>query len=357
MSVTEYTYAPYRFQHASAVCALKEPAKNHGSQKSGALVAFYAGLSECHESQHVCLAFNGEVFHELEPYTGNPVLFSTSETEAVLIYSKFEDLPANRIRWWQYCSLWARKISTLDDGVLCVSDPEQIIVEMEDLPTGKGLLTRCHPVKTEIPGFTEEKWCLPVYREHDPTHHGALLISDDGFKWETHSLIGHDSTSNRGLPIRSIQPTFWKQNGELHALLRNFNYSSKGPRLAYHSRLDADGKWKPLVESTLYNANNSLVVLPHNDRSFVLWNHDPKGRNNLFLGVLNTHGTGVPNGGVIAKVSDYGHYPSMAVIEGKLHILFTTSIAHVDSFTAKSCIKHRIFDLDSMEMFLKAKGF
>lgn len=357
--ITEYTYAPNRFQHAAAVCPLNEPLQNYGPQKTGILVAFYTGKTECHETQHVELAFNGQIFEELEPLTGNPVLFQIKPNEAVLVYSKFEEFPANRVRWWQHCSLWVRKIYTASDGMPIVGDPKQIFVTQDDALVGQGFLTRCHPVEAVLPGETEAKWCLPIYHERDPSFHGGLLVSSDGLEWNTHSFIGHDSTDRNERPIRCIQPTVWvDETNKLHALLRNFNRPSSQPRRAYHSVLAPNGKWTPIRESLLYNANNSLVTLNHGKRTFVLWNHDPQGRNNLCLGQMDKSGLNISNfGGNILRVAGYGHYPAMCIKDNELHVVFTTQSSFAEAFHSKSCIKHRVFSLESIENFLKARGF
>jgi predicted neuraminidase len=173
---------------------------------------------------------------------------------------------------------------------------------------------------------------LPLYREHAPEFHGKIYFSKDGVDWEERGEIGRDGMC--------IQPTIWREDGKIHALLRNF--AKTGLRYAWHSTSEDQGKtWGPLTPTQFWNANNSILALnlPNNDRALVVWNNDPNGRQNITLG--NTRGS------ILARLDSYGSYPAACVAHGKLHITWTAKTGPFNP--ARSAIKHMEFDLNEVE--------
>jgi hypothetical protein len=342
--ITEYTYAPDRFSHASAACEFSE----------GLLVALYSGWTECHKSQKVYIYLVGKEVKgpvALEEFTGNPILFSHKD-KAYIIYSKFEKFPdRSRALWWQHCSLWQREIS-VTNGFLQLSDKEQIFIdEDKDNPEpGLGYLPRCNPIWVERPSddsFVPGKWYLPLYREQNPNFYGTILSSADGKKWEHFGNIGEGTT-------RCIQPTIWYDDNKFHALLRNFNFRTSKQRFAYYSCTDENDKWSDPVETSIVNANNSLVVLNRSlmtlediklKKPLFVWNNDPVGRDNLSLGEIG--------GRVLSVIDSYGSYPTICeTFDGKLHVLYSTRPNRLKS-NAILVIKHKVFDMKNISKTLQ----
>jgi hypothetical protein len=322
-------YAPDKLSHASAIAPLY----------NGTIVAFYSGQAECHESQRVWIFYNDEKGKSCDPVyleglTGNPV-FLVSEYGVRIIYSKFEKLDTpRRVEWWQYCSLWERKIN-IRDGNIELSYPHLL-----DAPIENGYLPRCNPI-TISTGFL-----LPLYRERDPDEfYGTILYSRDGLKWSLRGKIGEGKSC--------IQPTLWYENGIVHAWLRNF--TPFGVRFALYSKSEDEGKtWTQPVDSTLYNANNSILAIdfPYKGAKQVLvvWNNDPAGRENLTLSIRNKDSLWFN----ITRLDTYGSYPAACLVGGKLHITWTTVADKLKFPYAKLVIKHVEYDVDSIIKYATA---
>lgn len=345
--ITERQYAPDYFQHCSTISS--------GPPGSGTFVAYYTGKAECHQSQHVEIHWFDENGTEarpvaLEELTGNPILVETLEGTR-LIYSKFENTPVIRGKWWQYCSLWAITLDikwdynlgiSLPNPKIIIGDPKQIIVDEPndnayetEPPEGLGYLARCHPI------WVSDGYLLPLYCEHSPNFHGTILWSKDGLNWEYRGSIGKEEQA-------CIQPTIWydKENKKLRALLRNFSRSrvKTDPPMAFYSESEDNGyTWSSLKSSNYYNANNSLVVLNVRDTPLVVWNNDPAGRNDISLGGFN-----LDRPLRIAKLDGYGSYPSISHDNKKLKIAYTTHANPLKAPKARTVIKVKEYDLETV---------
>jgi len=329
-------YTPERFQHCSTICSFK----------GGTLVSFYAGERECHNSQRVMLFWNKldgsqTPIHELESLSGNPILIANARWDkAKIVYSEFTKFPANLAAWWQHCKLWVREVS-LVNGDLVISDRKPVIVEEPfegQPPDGTGYLPRCHPIQ-----FGDET-LLPLYREHEPNHHGVIMASKNGIDWEYRGSIG------RG--VRCIQPTIWNDNGKkLCALLRNFN-RGYGQKAYYSESVDSGKTWSDPIESQFYNANNSILALECYDsenlktETLFVWNDDPKGRDKICLGDKNR---------ALIQLDSYGSYPAACLSQGKIHVTYTAK-ANLYKFPhARLVIKHKVFD--TQRLILESRRF
>lgn len=337
----EYTYAPDRFSHAAAICPFD----------GGVLTAMYSGTQECHPSQRVYLYWSGNGTMKgpipLESLTGNPILFQ-NKGMASIIYSKFEEFPTQRAHWWQHCTLWQRQIENFN-GMLKLSEPKQLIVEEdeENPAPGRGYLPRCNPIHVVANPDDLGTWYLPLYREQAPHFYGVIMKSEDGKNWEHYGNIGKEKT-------RCIQPTIWHKDGKLHALLRNFNFSSRKQRYAYYSSTTLTAgspEWSDPVDSGIFNANNSLVVCnsaqgDQFETPLYVWNHDPRGRNNISLGGLGT-------GKVLVKLDDYGSYPAVCADWDDLHILYTAKANRLQTPKAATVIKHKVYNIPALKSALQ----
>jgi hypothetical protein len=301
---SENAYYLDRFNHAAAICG----------HAGGVLIAFYTGLAECHDSQRVCIFWqhpNGDTSSkalELEPFTGNPVLFNWG-TSTYIIYSKFEAFPSNRGEWWQYCSLWQRQVRFVNGYVgLEVGEPTRIIVsDAEDgPPIGLGFLARCNPIKVG------DELILPLYREHQKCYGAIIKGSGDPLKWAMVS-----GTLGSGNPP-AIQPTLWHRDGTIYGLLRNFTFHGLGRRALQTQSTDGGQTWTPLSpRQEFFNANNSLILLDIGEdyAPAVVWNNDPAGRRNLVLGTFK--------GDVLYPLDYHGSYPAYTIQGDKVHILYS----------------------------------
>jgi len=329
------TYAPSKFNHASAIAPLR----------GGTIVAFYSGIAECHDSQRVWLFYNdrgGKTYDpiHLEGLTGNPV-FLPWHGRVKIIYSKFEKLVDRRVEWWQHCSLWEREVDfDPKTGEIKTSEPQPL-----NSPLGEGYLPRCNPI------VSSDGYLLPLYREEKPYNfYGTILHSYDGISWAHQGDIGvpdPDSADKPGepTPVPCIQPTLWQSGDVTHSLLRNF--TRYGKRYALHSTSKDNGKtWSKPTNSAFYNANNSILAIecPDKDRRkkqvLVVWNDDISGRNNITLGTID--------GLTIARLDRYGSYPAACVDGDKLHITWTAMANKLKFPYAKSVIKHVEYDLNSV---------
>lgn len=334
----ETQYAAGSFNHCATITPLLD-------KPGETLVAFYTGSAECHESQKVILIWNqrGQIKWEttLEPLTGNPVLFNTA-TGPTIIYSKFEKLVSKRVEWWQWCSLWQRKISIKNNILLC-SDPVQIKVpEDYRIPpapaSGLGYVGRCAPIF-----HPEFGYLLPLYRENNPEYHGVVLHSKDGHSWNYHSVIGFNE------PLAMIQPSLWyERKGNswvINAYGRNFNPAlrrASQPYVLTSSCGVASKQWLSVQYSHTYlNYNNSIATLTPADggEPLAVWNADSDGRNDLTLGYC---------GHPIALLDGYGSYPSITYENDTIHVVYTTRCSPLQLPNCHNVIKHKQFDANSV---------
>lgn len=326
----ERQYYPNKFQHCPTLSSTNE----------GIFTAFYTGLGECHQSQHVQINYvdntgTAAKSIDLEELTGNPIIFKSLNGHKI-IYSKFENLTPNRITWWQYCSLWVRNLDVKwikNEPKIVAGEKKQLIFEEpwseNKPPCGLGYLPRCNPI------YTPDGFLLPLYREHDPEHYGIILHSTTGEIWTYRSNIGKGT--------RCIQPTLWydKANNKTCALLRKF--TKGGVPYAYYSESNDFGKtWAPLTYSKYYNANNSILFVDHDD-PLVIWNNDSQGRDKISLGTFDKK-----EPYLIAQLDGYGSYPAACIHNKELHIAYTTKSNMLKTPGVKTVIRHKVYDLEAV---------
>ena len=346
-------YAVGRFSHAATIQAV-------GNGDS--VIAFYTGPQECHNKQHVVILYNEEgrvepdICH-LEDLTGNPILFYDKDDKLQIIYSKFEEFPARRAHWWQWCSTWQAEIY-FKSGKVYTKEPKQIFVEEpviqnlrtdmeiilnrnpragEDytLPKGLGYVPRCKVLRTN------EGFFLPLYREHAPLYHSVILFSEDGHNWEYRGRIGV------GEDKCGIQPTLWEEGGKLHCLMRNFGRIARvpnyQPKALYSVSRDGGARWSPLEHSeSYYNANNSIAVLNRDGKApFVVWNDSQNGRDHLALGCMGRK--------FIDLDVRYGSYPDITADDETLQIVYTAEANPYRNPDVRTIIKHKTFSLKALE--------
>lgn len=330
--IIERQYSPSYFQHCVTIANNCSNSKNTiANTQQGTFIAYYTGKAECHVSQHVEIQFIHKNGKEAKPlklgnFTGNPILFNTDEGVRI-IYSKFEDPTGFRAKWWQSCSLWTAWVSCGIDheNEVIMGKPKQIKINQD----GLGYLVRCHPIKLN------GEYLVPIYREQEPYFHGAIMSSTDGLNWKHKGDIGKGE-------YKCIQPTIWydPQHDKLRSLLRNFNRMTDKP-FAYYSESSDQGKtWTPLTHSPYYNANNSIVVINPNNIPLVIWNHDPRGRNNICLGTFS-----LDKPKIIAKLDGYGGYPSVDINGDTLSIAYTAIPNSLVTSKSKTVIKVKNFNL------------
>jgi len=335
--IIERQFAPNRFQHCSTI--------SKGPPGSGTFLAYYTGDAEMHKTQHVRIHWFSENNSEAQPidlgdYTGNPILIETVQGTRI-IYSKFEPLVPNRIEWWQHCSLWSRNLDVSwrhGKPEIVVGAPLQIVFEEdgdeEKPPAGLGYLPRCHPI------WYKDGFLLPLYREHNPHHHGVVLYSKDGIDWEYRGSIGKGT--------RCIQPTIWydKKADKLRSLLRRF--SRAGQPYAYYSESSDGGRtWMDLHSSPYLNANNSILAINNNrNEPLIIWNNDPMGRDKISLSTFGTKNGPKPY--LIAQLDGYGSYPSACIDKDTLHIVYTAKPNPLKTPGVKSVIKYKQYDLEAV---------
>lgn len=257
--------------HCAAICKLYD----------GVLIAYYSG-PECTDRQRVQLHFyrDREIISSLTlpQKTGNCILIPVNEKEVTLIYSIFNDTdgienassPVNR---WRFCCNLKSTIY-LNKDIIKITNP--ILLETE---LSIGYLVRCSPI------FNDNIWYLPIYMEHNV--HGLILTSKDGWNWRESGRIGQSNKiygSRFGSGVL-IQPTIWfDEKNILHSLSRDVTRNKK----AWYSYSKNKGEtWSEPETSSIWNDNNSIVVVNNNKSNpLVVWN-DGFGRSNLCLGQLN----------------------------------------------------------------------
>lgn len=329
ISQTQF-FAPSRFNHCSAIA----------SHKEGTMLAFYSGPAECDPQQKVYIFFTDKTgkTHDpiyIEENTGNPV-FLTHRVGLRLIYSKFEKfMPDRRVAQWQHCSLWIRDLYFDEkSNEIKISEPQPLDWnELDDegnLTDMTGYLPRCNPI-TCATGYL-----LPLYRERQPHYHGVILHSEDGMKWTLQGKIGEE--------LRCMQPTLWYQDGKVHALLRNYNFT--GERYAYYSTSENNGKtWSEPTKSNFLNANNSILAIdiPNKEARrkeiVIVWNDDISGRSDITLGTTKGH--------PLTVIDGYGSYPSACITKNKIFIAYTAKADLLQFPYARTVIKVVQYDLNT----------
>lgn len=284
------------FNHCSTVCP----------HRNGVLVAWYSGTGECRDDQSVHLIFinkkSKSKILRIGDNTGNPVLWPMDNNEAVLLWSRFEDIgPIHRLAdRWKYCSLWIQRL-TYKNGIALLGDPIQLAS-----PT-QHLLGRCNPIRTK-----SGKLLLPLYDEVNRT---CVLYAGGSMNLEEVSRYGVDC----------IQPTLWFSGTKVCSIGRNFGNFSK---FAYYQESEDLVEWSEPQQTNVYNRNNSVHVIQWKEKLVILWNNTAqKYRKNMTIGELN----GLTTSPLQILDQRYGAYPSVCVDKnGLLHFTFTNSRKEIE---------------------------
>jgi hypothetical protein len=291
-----------RFNHCSSVCP----------HKSGVLIAWYAGLNECDDTQGVHVAYVEDGIQSapvrVGDKTGNPVLLPYGK-DAILLWSRFEDTGylRSRVDRWKYCSNWLQWVRFENGVVKIVGEPKEFSNPDEHL------LGRCNPLI-----MPSGEYILPMY---DEVARQGVIYRGDGWDFECVGRIGENM----------IQPTLWLHSGSgdkdkkrIHSLSRNFG--SRFQFYSQHSYSDDMGEtWSKPKSTGILNHNSSLHSLYWNNHQLLLWNNTQKrNRVDMTLGVID-HFNGIKaRPGVI--VEGYGAYPSMCVDNnGYLNMSYTSA--------------------------------
>lgn len=281
----------------------------------GIMVAHYAGSRECEDDQHVVLHINegGQWSDpiELESRTGNPILFKSGD-DVYAAYSRFERDHPQPVKKWMYCSSWCRKIA--DE----IGEP----MPMYRHPR-LGYLFRSAPV------YHNGKVLLPVYREENcyGTIHEWL-----GDRLKLIGRIGFGCNS-------VMQPSLWYDGEAWHVLCRNHQPHVFGPYAWHSTSVDLIHWSHPMLEKTIDNYDNSLVVINDGKKNpLIVWNAG-KNRSDLRLGKLDDHSLG--RSYVTLNEGGYGAYPNHCFDGmGNLHLVWT------DLHNDQMVIKHMEFNKD-----------
>lgn len=297
---TEYTFNiaaatnGKSFNHCSSLCAIDNTI----------LLAWYGGTGECRDDQSVYLLTieNHTSMSEMVRIgdkTGNPVVWPLSDSRAMLLYSKFEDIgPITRLAdRWKYCSVWLQQLR-IDNGITLLGSPHKLAGP--DLH----LLGRCNPITHR--GQT----LLPLYDEYNRT---GVIYRGSGFDFDMIGVIG----------TNMIQPTLWEQDGKVCSLSRNFGNKFKMSQ--YSESEDGGVTWTEPIHTAIPNVNNSLHVVKWRDRKIILWNATHGlNRQMMTLGEIND-GEKLSATKVKTLSTKYGAYPSSCVsTDGYLNFTFTT---------------------------------
>lgn len=274
------------FNHCSSVSYVGE----------GYCVAYYAGRTECHQSQSVYLSYvkNGHLVDTIKigDNTGNPVIWCEQDT-VVLLYSKFEDDgPIDRLSdRWKYCSLWLQSFGFVNNKIYWLTIPI-------NLSTQRHLLGRCKPI------VHRNNLLLPLY---DELNRNCVLYGGRNLSY----------ISTYGVDM--IQPTIWKSNDILNSLGRNFHSDHKVAR--HHSSPDGI-TWGDENMTNIPNINNSICVTSCDKGQIIVYNKiNTHHRRDLRLGVLTNDFTIVNDKSLNLH---YGSYPSADIRDGKAIISYTT---------------------------------
>lgn len=279
----------------------------------GLLASYYIG-AECSDHQRIVVEFwygKKKVTRRFPYKTGNSILIPTSQDEATIIMSYFEDeddagnKPVNAVQRWMFCSNWQSKLRYSGTGKIWCSAKERL-----ELPIG--YLVRCTPIRVN------ETWLLPVYREHNC--HGLILTSQDGWNWTQSGTIGAEEQQESGRFGTGvlIQPTLWTDGTKLYSLSRDV---TEKQRAWYAESANLGKTWTKPKQVALWNANNSVVAVQDGTNSpWLIWNHGAH-RHRLVIGKWDpqTH-SALPS----LMINDYhGSYPNYCWHGDKLHVIYT----------------------------------
>lgn len=278
------------FNHCASVCPYED----------GVLIAWYAGISECHNEQSVYVAYcdDSKVSTPMKVGngTGNPVLIPDGP---ILLWSKFEDsgYVSGLVDRWKYCSLWTRQIklsggeTSFEGATHRLSSPDE------------HLLGRCNPIID-----SDGSVILPLY---DEMNANGVIFKGNRHELNRVGTIGFDM----------IQPTIWKDGDKYCSLSRNFKSVERYSQYSYSPDCV---KWSKPESTSIPNMNSSLHVTRWNGLNFVLWNNTiGRMRKNLTLGIIVDS---MPLSVIPIKLIDsYGAYPSMCVDKNNnLNIAYST---------------------------------
>lgn len=290
------------FNHCATICP----------HPDGAVLAFYTGREGTPDQSVVCLIWREStnsyhtLFH-LPEGTGNPVLWYESGRFS-LLYSRFEDYKS----WvWANCSLWMTQI--LDDQV-----------HTYRFPARKGLLGRCPPIESVS---SEDTLLLPLYHEKPAF---GVIYARKGINgtWKRHGTIGRGENT-------VMQPTLWSVGKSHLALCRNSSRKiSGGTAKAWFSSSRTGRTWMDIEPSLIFNnSNNSILVVPHDVDSWVVWNDDPTGRRSLSMAQI----WAVDSTKRRLNVGEYAAYPNYCWVGRDLHLVWT------EAFEGAYRIAHQVF--------------
>lgn len=349
----EIQYSAGHFNHAASIANISDSLQ---------LVSFYSGDAECHNSQRVVILLleNQAIIDslELEPLTGNPIIiYNESLSAPQIIYSKFENLTAPRPKWWQYCSLWQREISIINESgknKLELKNQKQILVKENDIDTnGIGYVAKSNPIYHQNNG-----WFLPLYREQPDNFYCVILHSFNAKTWNYFNTIKSKNAiiqpscwfNNTNLELQKTANAFTPEldeNIKIKLLARNYNPAVINKRrkyYAFYSESNDSGKtWSEPVETNDYlNYNNCIATLqiPEFKHPFIVWNDDPIGRKNLTLSYNNTK---------LIVLDNYGSYPCVTYSNDKLHVIYTAMPNLYKMPGSKMLIKHKQYDLEYLK--------
>lgn len=283
------------FNHSASIC--------RDTNTNSELVCWYHGNYECSEDQTLSVSMirdNKEIDSiEIERKVGNSIIFK-HENEIYVIYSRFRKMTQNRIERWQHCILKASKISIKNDK-LSFSKPWAISSKI-------GMLPRCNPIKID------GKTLLPLYYEYDNREGSGVECTIKSTKKRPIVL---DEMTIIESEHQMIQPTFYADDGIVKCLGRNFKPIQNN---ALFSQKE-NGKWSQAVfDNRFLNFNNSISTFQGGNKTYVLWNNDPRGRRNMTLGEIRKDNVK----SLLISTFDHASYPNGIVDEnGNLHIVMT----------------------------------
>lgn len=277
LSENTHQYSLEPFNHCSTLLSINNTL----------LTSFYTCQTECSNDQRVVLA-NSKNHIELEPGTGNPVLFKDASGNGYLLYSKFVNHPAirNPVMKWMFCDLYIRRIE--DETQLILSEPTKIA------DSDQHLLGRCTPIV--IDGLT----ILPLYDEYNAQ---CVFYIGNDFEYEESHRFGR----------KVIQPAIWSEDGQVNTLARNFRSDD-----LYAHHFNAYNGTD--VVTSIPNNNSSIACLNYGDHMLYLYNNTiDVHRRNLTLGIRFNKAFQE-----LQRIDDYGAYPSIIQHDNGFAFSYTT---------------------------------
>lgn len=289
-----YEKAPFPEVHASTI--------EEGS--AGLVAAFFGGTEEKNKdvgiwvSRQIAEGWSplGEVANgvqangEREP-CWNPVLFQPKEGP-LLLFFKVGPSPSE---WW---------------GELIVShDGGKTWGERRRLPDGI-----LGPIKNKPIQLADGTIVCPTSSEHDGWRVHVEFTKDLGKTWASTEAL------NDGKAFGAIQPTFFRHGGDKLQML------CRGTKQHVIEGWSEDGgkTWSELKPIDLPNPNSGIDGVTLKDgRHVLIYNHTPKGRSPLNLG-LSADGKSWKS--VLVLEDQPGEYSYPAVIQtkdGRVHITYT----------------------------------